>query len=240
MPRAGSKEAPHFEDGEDLESYLSELEQCFREAGIQADAEKVDQALRYLKPKPKDVWRAVLRRLTVPPGDSRWERFKAALYEEYLEANPKTRYRLNDLANLVDKTSRLSPFTKNDFENYSREFNTIADSLMEQGIYSESEARREYLKGLPKEFREQMVNRLSIVCLDHHPDEGYDRDLARKHGRHLLDVPTGYTAPSYASVASPATVAAPALAGASEAFVRMVANTGWIPTEALREQRTFL
>ena len=187
MPRARSPDAPQFEGNEHLDSYLNELEYCFKEANVQDDEERISQAFRYLKTKTRDVWRSVLRRLTVPTTSTKWIAFKAALYDEYPESDPRERMRLRDLESLVTETSRQQSFSKANFEDYSREFNTLADFLIAQGVYDESEAKRAYVQGLPSSLRDPLMQYLSLVCMDQSPHHGYDRNLVRRMTRHWFE-----------------------------------------------------
>lgn len=128
-----------------------------------------------------------MHRLTVPTTSAKWTAFKAALYDEYPESDPRERMRLRDLEALVTETSRQQSFSKANFEDYSREFNTLADFLIAQGVYDESEAKRAYVQGLPSSLRDSLMQYLSLVCMDQSPLHGYDRNLVRRMTRHWFE-----------------------------------------------------
>ena len=114
-----------------------------------------------------------------------------------------------DLARLVEVQATGTMTSRRDLGEYVRKFTLIASFLEKKGRLSKGEREYKFVEGFPTVFRAQLIARLSLVYLDHYPEDPWPTDCVIQHASFLL---TGSSTSLYAPppIASPLPLCTPA------------------------------
>ena len=84
---------------------------------------------------------------------------------------------------------------------YIRKFTVVASFLEGKGHISKGECEAKFLSGLHPTFKAQLMNRLTLAYLEHHPDDLWPTERVTPHASFLLSGSS--TRPSLGPSASP-------------------------------------
>jgi hypothetical protein len=172
MPAPGQNTAPKFDDSQprELRRYFAELDKLFRTCGIVADAEKKEQACRYLKVHVAELWES-----TPQYGPAfTYDEFVDMAYQMYPGSDDKRKWSIADMDQLVGERQRLGMYSLADLGNYYRSFFVITSFLMSKNRLSAPEQSRAFLRGFQPDLKNRIAHRLELKHPDHHPDDPYD------------------------------------------------------------------
>jgi hypothetical protein len=172
MPMANSRDAPRFfPDPSGFETFFEDVEEL-ADRGNLAEAAKIKWAIRYAGTHA-DAWKnvACLADIAKPPT---FAQFKADVLLCYPNISPSRRYTIQDLEQLVIRTSRFDAINREDFGEYYRLFITYSTYLMGKNRLTTRERDGYYLRGLPLSMQSAVLHRLSIKKPDVLPDDGYE------------------------------------------------------------------
>ncbi|KIM46613.1 hypothetical protein M413DRAFT_63314, partial [Hebeloma cylindrosporum] len=127
MPLPGCREAPFFnkEKPNELITFLSILEDLFKEYGLTSDQDKKDKAGRYTDASTTEEWKA----LDTYQESSTWVEYWAELVESYPEAANLKTGSLARLNQICREHKRLAPGDLADLLAFKHAFQTEAKKL---------------------------------------------------------------------------------------------------------------
>ena len=176
MPAANAARAPLFSGKmRDVLNFFEEFEQQAEFCGL-TPAEKCSVIILYLGDrKTQDLWKNA-------DGwkDGKWEKFKVAVLDEYLDADKADRLTLWDLEKIVVKQRKKDIDTITDFFNYYHKFYSITVSLLANKALSPSDRDHYFWEGLHKDAK------CSILCHIENTIKGYDHSKPIKMDNVML------------------------------------------------------
>ena len=149
MPAANAAQAPLFSGKtRDVLNFFEEFEQQAESCGL-TPAEKCSVIVRYLGDrKTQNLWKNA-------DGwkDGKWEEFKIAVLDEYLDADKADRLTLRDLESIVVQQRKRDINTIADFFDYHRKFRSVAVSLLASKALLTLDHDCYFWEGLHKEVK---------------------------------------------------------------------------------------
>ena len=215
LPFRGAHGAPSF-DGTPthLNRFFSDLDLTYAALGLTpTDQERVTQAIYYLDADTAFLWETLS-----PPGAAwTWDTFKTAVRELYPGSDSTARlYSVTDLERVVQEWAARGIFTRGELGDYFRSFTLISRHLLSNGRIDQNTLNRLYVQGFGNTTRRRIEHRLSIVDVNHHPDDPYSMTSVQDAAQFLLSA-TSPTPPP-ASGPAPATFSVPETQVKKETF----------------------
>ncbi|PVF91237.1 hypothetical protein CPB86DRAFT_719844, partial [Serendipita vermifera] len=142
MPSPNSPEAPRTFDGKEsiqLVDFFEELEECFEQAGVTADREKVTYLSKYVSVQLQE-WVKSLEGYVA----KNYRVAKEEMLYFYNSPDKRDRYTKQDLRALVKKYSETPLTTVDEFSTRTIQFDVLAKQLRKKGKLTEEELDREF------------------------------------------------------------------------------------------------
>jgi hypothetical protein len=216
LPFRGAHGAPAF-DGTPthLNRFFSDLDLIYSALGLTpTDPERVTQAIYYLDADTAFLWET----LSAPAGAAwTWDAFKAAVRALYPGSDSSARlYSVSDLERVVQEWATRGIFTRGELGDYFRSFTRISSHLLSNRRIDQNTLNRLYIQGFGNTTRRRIEQRLSIVDVNHHPDDPYSMSSVQEAAQFLLSATT--PAPPSTPGPAPATFSLPETQVKKETF----------------------
>ena len=168
LPARGAKSAPSF-DGKagHLKRYFQDVEDVGTDSERTTDGDLIHIALRYLEIDEEQLW---TRKQT---AGMTFQAFKSAIVKLYPGADGDKLYTWTDFREVVRTAQLKSPANRDEFGQYTRDFQRIADFLKAKGKISDREVNEYFMKGIHPDFRLRVLGRLQVVRSAQPSDEPY-------------------------------------------------------------------
>ena len=172
LPARSERSAPSFDDNqpEELERYFADLETLLDRHTVNADQEKKQAALKYLKIRTENLWKTT-EAWTDPTKT--YDEFKAEVFKLYPGSSSDRTYTMQDLDLIIGHYARIGILTSTDLGEYYRRFLLISRYLISKNRLSTQEQSRSFLRGLPPQLEAKVRQRLQQKLIDHFPDDPY-------------------------------------------------------------------
>ena len=144
LPVRSECSAPSFDDNqpEELERYFADLETLLDCHTVNADQEKKQAALKYLKIWTENLWKTT-EAWTDPMKT--YEEFKAEVFKLYPGSSSNRTYTMQDLNLIIGHYARIGILTSTDLGEYYRRFLLISRYLISKNRLSTQEQSRSFL-----------------------------------------------------------------------------------------------
>ena len=160
MPVANTARAPLFSGK--MRDVFKEFEQQAESCGL-TPAEKCSVIVQYLgNRKTQNLWKNA-----VGWKDGKWEEFKVAVLDKYLDADKADRLTLHDLERIVVKQRKKDIDTIADFFDYHHKFCSIAISLLASKALSTSDHDCYFWEGLHKDAKHSILQCIKNTIKDY-------------------------------------------------------------------------
>ncbi|KIM65962.1 hypothetical protein SCLCIDRAFT_36242, partial [Scleroderma citrinum Foug A] len=179
----GSSKAPKFEgDPLDLLPFFEDVDLLCDDVEIDQDTDRIKWAVQYANCTEAELW-AVLPSRT----GSDWDAFKAEVLTFYPGAQDDDRkYSCADLDRITAAQSEIPMTSRGSLGEYVHKFTVVATFLDKRKRISKGECEVKFLEGFHPAFKAQLLNRLTLVYLDHFPDDPWPTDKVVYHASFLL------------------------------------------------------
>ena len=168
LPARGAKSAPAFDrKAGHLKRYFQDVDDVGADSERTTDAELIHIALRYLDIDEEQLW---TRKQT--PGMT-YQAFKDTVIKLYPGADQDKLYTWTDFKEVVRNGQLKSPANHDEFGQYTRDFQRVADFLKAKGKISDRETNEYFMKGIHPDFRLRVLSRLQVVRTAQPSDEPY-------------------------------------------------------------------
>ena len=183
MPLRGSSRAPEFDgDATELVRFFEDVEILCEGAELYSDAERIKWATRYASRSEAELWSILASR-----SGADWPAFMAEVKRFYPGAEDDDRkYIRSDLDRLVVAQASIPMSSRRELGEYIRKFTVIASFLEKKGRLSKGEREDKFLAGFHPVFKGQLMSRLTLAYLEHHPDDPWPTDRVVQHASFLL------------------------------------------------------
>ncbi|KIN95275.1 hypothetical protein M404DRAFT_104076, partial [Pisolithus tinctorius Marx 270] len=168
MPLHNTAKAPSF-SGEpcNLLHFLEDIKQLCEDAGYYADQDKIRWTLHYLSRTDEELWVTLD---AVSKGD--WEGFIEELKTYYPRAEYDDRqHTVSELDEIIQRYASWLMNTRGKLGEYFREFQHVATFLRKRNHLSERERDTKFLQGFHVDFRNILLQQLSLLHPQHYMDE---------------------------------------------------------------------
>ena len=151
LPTRSEHSAPSFNDNqpEELERYFADLKTLLDHHTVNADQEKKQAVLKYLKIWTENLWKT-MEAWTNPTKT--YEEFKAEVFKLYLGSSSDRTYTMQDLDLIIGNYARIGILTSTDLGEYYRQFLLISKYLISKNRLSTQEQSQSFLRGLPPQL----------------------------------------------------------------------------------------
>ena len=138
LPARSERLAPSFDDNqpEELERYFADLETLLDHHTVNADQEKKQAVLKYLKIWTENLWK-MMEAWTDPMKT--YEEFKAEVFKLYLGSSSDRTYTMQDLDLIIGHYAWIGILTSTDLGEYYRRFLLISRYLISKNCLSTQE-----------------------------------------------------------------------------------------------------
>ena len=169
MPLQGSSKAPKFEgDPANLVQFLEDVEFLCEDVQLSLDKDYIKWAMRYASRDEAELWKTV-----APQVKGDWGLFKKVVLGFYpgAEEDNDCKYSRTDLDRIVAAQVEISMNSHAILGEYIRKFTVVASFLEGKGHISKGECEAKFLSRFHPTFKAQLMNRLTLAYLEHHPDD---------------------------------------------------------------------
>jgi len=183
MPLRGSSRAPEFDgDATELVRFFEDVKILCEDAELYSDAERIKWATRYASHSEVELWSTLALR-----SGTDWPAFMAEVKRFYPGAEDDDhKYMRLDLDRLVVAQASIPMSLRRELGEYIRKFTVIASFLEKKGRLSKGEREDKFLAGFHPVFKGQLMTRLTLAYLEHHPDDPWPTDRVVQHASFLL------------------------------------------------------
>ena len=150
-----------------MKRYFQDVEDVGTDSERTTDDELIHIALRYLDIDEEQLWS---RKQTV---GMTFQAFKDAIVKLYPGADGDKLYTWTDFKETVRQGQIKSPANRDEFGQYTRNFQRIADFLKAKGKISDREINENFMRGIHPDFRLRVLGRLQVVKSGQPSDEPY-------------------------------------------------------------------
>ncbi|KDR74602.1 hypothetical protein GALMADRAFT_34693, partial [Galerina marginata CBS 339.88] len=137
-------------------------------------------ALWYVDIRYVDSWKGIL------DGTKPWAVHKAALLAYYPGLDSLYKYLVNDIRKLVDSSAAKEVSKPDHFAQYHCEFMIIASYLETERLMTKDDIDRQYILGLPPNFRATVLRQLNAEDPKRTPGLPYEYLEVNRAARHVL------------------------------------------------------
>ena len=129
------RSAPSFNDNQpkELERYFANLETLLDRHTVNADQEKKQAMLKYLKIRTENLWKMTKAWTNLTKT---YDEFKAEVFKLYLGSSSDRTYMMQDLDLIIGHYARISILTSTDLGEYYRRFLLISRYLISKNRLS--------------------------------------------------------------------------------------------------------
>ncbi|KAG6875508.1 hypothetical protein C0992_003552 [Termitomyces sp. T32_za158] len=201
MPTRGHFSAPKWDETKprELTQYFRELEYLLRDCNITDPMQMKEYTSRYVLYDTAETWTGITEFNMQIPGNQEGAAPRAATYEEwkaaviclYPGAEESTCYTVNDLHQLAQDIFEDGIYTIGTLSTYYRDFQRIAQWLLQNGKLYHNKECRLFQQGIPTSLWTKIACRLEIAKPDHHLLEPYDVEDVLEAGKWALKVSNG-------------------------------------------------
>ncbi|KAG6325952.1 hypothetical protein ID866_13137 [Astraeus odoratus] len=176
MPLRGSSKASKFDGiAIDLVQFLEDIEMLCEDVEIDTPDDKIKWACHYASHDEAELW------VTLPAQQGNdWNAF----YPGAEDDNHK--YTCINLNGLVTAQAAVPMASHGMLSEYIRNFTHIASFLKKRKKISQGEQEVKFLNGFHPTFKTQLLNRLTLVFLDHYLDKPWPMKDIIAHTMFLL------------------------------------------------------
>jgi hypothetical protein len=169
MPCRGSPDAPRFSgQPEDLAHYLDDVAQLCEATGSLDGSRKIKYALKYISREVEELWT-----LAAEESGGDWSEFLQKTARFYPEIDWDWKYSRAHLRDTVKRWASSPMTSRAHLGQYLRDFERIALYLVRKKRLSEEERNSLFLEGFNPGFKKDLLCRLSLSDLYHHPDDSW-------------------------------------------------------------------
>lgn len=166
----------------DLLRFFEDIELLCDDVEMDQDTDHIKWAVRYANHTEAELW-AVMPTCT----GTDWDAFKVEVLTFYPGAQDDNRkYSHADLDRITAAQSKIPMTSHGILGEYVRKFTVVATFLDKRRRISKGECEVKFLEGFHPTFKAQLLNRLTLVYLDHFPDDPWPTDKVVYHASFLL------------------------------------------------------
>ena len=172
LPGRSERSAPSFDDSrpEELARYFADLEDLFRLHTVNADDERKQGALKYLKVQTENLWKTTE---AWADATKTYNEFKEEVLKLYPGAMSDRTYTIQDLDLVIGHYVRIGIIGSADLGEYHRRFLLISRYLISKNRLATQEQSRSFFRGLGPQLEGKVRQRLQQKLIDHFPDDPY-------------------------------------------------------------------
>ena len=182
MPCRGVPKAPTFSgDPCDVTDYLDDVAQLCEACGAISGAEKIKYVLKYVSCEVEKLWCHAAHYCKAD-----WDAFGRLVMRFYPEVDADTCHTRSALQHVIERQVSIPMTSRADLGAYLCEFESISLYLLHKEHLSQSEQSRWFLDGFSPEFKSALLHRLSLLDLNHHPEDPWTTDEILLQAKHIL------------------------------------------------------
>src|SRR6267154_6619830 len=172
MPTRYDRSAPCFDPSQprELRRYFADLAQCLARSQIVSEQEKKVYASRYVDIDTAELWESLSE---FSEQAKSFSDFVQVVYRLYPGSGQERQWLVVDIERLVEERSCVDIRSLSNFGDYLRSFIVISAFLRRQQQLSEIEESLFFMRGLSRDFRDQILRRLQLKFVDHYPEDPY-------------------------------------------------------------------
>jgi len=181
MPAPGSRCAPEFDlqNPEELKEFLEEFEELAERHGL-ITKEKTKMVVKYVDKETKKFWKRL-----EGFGDD-YMILKRKIIGAYSKTLLEDKPTVAELVKLIKKSAKGSIVDEEDLDTYYRRFWIVAADLVEADIINKKQHNKYFWKGLPRELRYAISDRLEARDTDFESDQVLEVEKAMEVDRFVL------------------------------------------------------
>src|ERR1700691_2918769 len=172
MPARCNPSAPHFDphQPQELRRYIEDLAFYLAQSHIVDEQEKKRYACYYVDIGTEELWASILE---YSDRAKSFSDFVHAIYRLYPGSDGQRQWLLADMERLVEERCRIGIRTLGDLGDYYRRFIAITTFLCGKNRLSDVEQSRAFIRGLPHNLCDRVLQHLQLKFPDQLSDDPY-------------------------------------------------------------------